>query len=638
MKYRLKILSLFVLTIILILVGAACNNNDSEENAENILEITQSEIVIEKGESYTIPLKLIGVEEVLWAVDDTTIVSVVDGVATGLAEGETIITVKSGDLTSACTVIVIDSTIMHRVEASSIVVIKGEEQEYSPLIYCNGKEVVADVNYLFDDPTIASYSNGKIKGLKTGSTNLTIVANYNGKTAYKVVSIGVVDDVYFDVSNTDVALTLVDNETEQLSFEVYEGTNIGHGELVWYSNNEDIATVENGLITAKGRGVTEIIAQYESDLGKSYDFVIDVEVKAKQINKNETIKYVLSNTPFSYELDEEVFGAILEGQNVQATLNGKKISIDKSQFGLVGRETEIIFSTKKIDYVYNFKILNGIITTSKDFVEMWDKAEPLIEGNNTFGGYWELGNDIDVGDQDKLAFWTNLFAEDSGYRFQYNLKNRAFGFLGVFDGCGYEISGVRQSVWNNSLFGEIGRTGVVKNLAVKFHPESQAKASALLAFSLSGTIENIYVSGLIASGQDDNNPQSGLIYRIQSGAKINNVISNARSSSWGSTTVAGLGFMYINGVEGFDVSGITNCFVISPTNDMKNMFAHRGLEGACSALEDTSWFETQNVGFYKGYTQTAADSSFKLSNHDLTSFEESDMWIVENGTITYNDK
>ena len=255
---------------------------------------------------------------------------------------------------------------------------------------------------------------------------------------------------------------------------------------------------------------------------------------------------------------------------------------------------------------------------------MWTAAEELADGTNTYGGYWKMGADIDVKNVTTLASWIS-----NGY----NVQSQATGgWVGTFDGCGYTFKNVGAVQLDNSLFGVI--SGTVKNLSIHIDGNKQAAGWAPLAFALSGTLENIYVSGTVASASNTNVPQSGLVWRILSGAKMNNIYSNVKCSSWGQTAVVAFGYMNVK--EGFDLSGITNCFVVSGSNDMQALFKNRGIDGAASALADTSWFATQNVGFYKGASQADADAAFVAdTTTNTTSFEASEYWTVTDGVIAF---
>lgn len=351
----------------------------------------------------------------------------------------------------------------------------------------------------------------------------------------------------------------------------------------------------------------------------------------RQINNvDETIKFYLTEETFSYTLPD-VSGAEVEGVALNADIVEDTISIDSLEFGPCGRETKISFIVNNDFYVYNLILVNDVIRSADDFLQMWDKAEPLVAGSNTFGGYWELGASFDW--EPELSPW----CQNQGYSLQAHFDNRAHGFLGTFDGCGYTIKNINTVSWS-SVFGEIGSTGVVKNLAITIQSGTQAVASAPLAFSLSGTIENIHVGGSVNSGSDDSNPQSVLVYRIQTGAKMNNIILNTTTSGWGATTIVSFGFIKISGESTvFDASGITNCFHIARDSDpVGRLFGDKEFDGAYTTVTTQSWFESQNIGYYEGANQSESNAAFKAANHDLSSFENSDMWTVTDGIITFN--
>lgn len=660
MRKRTKFLLALTCCLSIAIAGAACKTgNQSTDNAssdksssedlsnssvsdssssigdssvtEKALSIEETSVTLEKGTQKTLTVVSVGLEEALtWSSEDENVAIVVNGSVTALAEGSTTITVRADGLSASCQVTVTDATLVPVIAMNDLSLKLGETQALLPSVSYNGATVEATLSWSVGDESMISVEEGQITALKVGSTTLTVTAEYNGKSAYKQVNVNVVEDLQVSFSATKVGLTLVDDVTRTVVATVIEGGEPGTGAISWSSANPEVATVENGVITAAGRGSTTVQFSYTTASAITHYFDIEVVVSPKVVTMEEEVLFDLTDGSLTLTTAKTPVSAKVDGKTLaDTTVSGKSITIPSASFGAIGKETKLTVSSLEIDYVYDAILVNGIITTAAEYTQMWAKAEALVEGDNTFGGYWMLGADIDMSETDTY-----------GYGNVYSDQNLAtYGFLGTFNGNGYAFRNVGLTNWA-SLFGIVGNTGVIKNVSViGLRPIAGGAASAPIAVALHGTIENVYVEGEIYSLNSKNNPQSGLVFSIKSGAKIRNCIVNVKSA-WetGDQALTAFGYLHRSDTQtDGDFSGIENCYAISGATEkcvIRTAFMQQYGDGECALLPE-GFLDGRNVKIYAAETESAAIAALNAdTDKDLSAFNDGEFWLSDGNMPT----
>ncbi|NHN32258.1 Ig-like domain-containing protein [Paenibacillus agricola] len=132
-------------------------------------------------------------------------------------------------------------------------------------------DVTSSAVWTTSSSAIADVHNGTITGTSTGSA--TITATYGTRTVTIQVSVGVLLSLTADVS--EVVLRKGATQQVVVSAKYKDGsTNSVQDDAVWSSSNTKVAIVENGLITAKDTGVTEVTATFD---GKSVRVTVNVD-------------------------------------------------------------------------------------------------------------------------------------------------------------------------------------------------------------------------------------------------------------------------------------------------------------------------------------------------------------------------
>ena len=210
---------------------------------------------------------------------------------------------------------------------------------------------------------------------------------------------------------------------------------------------------------------------------------VDVKAGTTSMQINAVVKNA-TNSAVEYSLKEAVEGVSI---NASGLLTFANSVADNSYVTVVVTSKED--ANKKAEYT--LKINNFDKSTYIDVASLDDLLKYLV-------------NTDDPADLNKNYRLTNNVEILEGQWYNSNIgANAGVAFTGIFDGNGYAINGLQggEGKATFGLFKEIGVGGVVKNLAVVIGSGRMyvGAASAIIAGTNRGTIENIYVEGEIMS-------------------------------------------------------------------------------------------------------------------------------------------
>ena len=253
-------------------------------NRHNIftsISFIDTEITLKVGEEKKLNLKTknISNDEIIWDSSDSSVVSVTSGNIKGLKKGNVTITASKYDKKATINVIVLDilpEKISFKDKDITIMVGDNRKLDYElKPANVTDKKVIWEIS----DNSIIKNNNGVITALVVG-TALVKIKTVNG---YE-------DTCTIHVINRDIPLekikivkpteTLYVNETIRINTIIIP-SNATNKTLKWSSSNNEIATVENGVVKALKKG-TVTIKVYDSE-EKIYD-QIDLEVLKPIIN------------------------------------------------------------------------------------------------------------------------------------------------------------------------------------------------------------------------------------------------------------------------------------------------------------------------------------------------------------------
>ena len=262
---------------------------------KTITKVTTKDITLTAGDKYSIDYSK---GTYTWTSSNQGVAKVSDdGEIIALKSGETTITVKSGKEAVSYIVHVEkldDATAVTNVKMEKNTIEVEVDKTYDMKVVFT-PSTVTNVELTWDssDETVATVKDGVIKAIAPGTCMIT-VRTPNGNLDYclvKVVGDGTYNPVEsITISSTDV--TLNDGSSYNLSYEVVPSESVNL--ITWESSNDEIATVENGVVYAHSSGEVTITA-------KSGDISQSVSVKVGQ-------EKVLSNVVLDYNNIEVAVG------------------------------------------------------------------------------------------------------------------------------------------------------------------------------------------------------------------------------------------------------------------------------------------------------------------------------------------
>ena len=183
-----------------------------------------------------------------YEIKDNTYATIdMSGNVKGIKKGSTTIYVKTKNKEYFIPIEIIDPVLDINIFDQNIEIVKGNTQELNLIL----KENIKIKSYEYDQ-NIIEVNNQTIKGINVGKTNLRIYTNNN---TYIDINISV-SDITININKVKTELFI--NEETELKI----NTNSNNEEkIIWTSANENIATINNGIVKGISVGETTITAK-----------------------------------------------------------------------------------------------------------------------------------------------------------------------------------------------------------------------------------------------------------------------------------------------------------------------------------------------------------------------------------------
>ena len=250
---------------------------------ENVV-LDQNDITLNIGEKITLEATITPDnatnQNVTWSSEDSDIASVDDnGQVTAQGEGETTITVttEDGEKTATCQVTVLSNEEPEPEPEPEVIPVEGIALNLQNVTLEIGETTTLEATITPDNATnknvtwssensdIATVNNGIVTAIAPGETTITVTTQDGEKTAECTITVTEPEPEEIHVENVelnlqDISLEIGETATLVAVITPNDATNKN---VTWTSEDENIASVNNGIVTAIGPGETTITVTTE---------------------------------------------------------------------------------------------------------------------------------------------------------------------------------------------------------------------------------------------------------------------------------------------------------------------------------------------------------------------------------------
>lgn len=638
--------------------------SDSGSRNEVSVILDEKSVAMYEYEEYTVGCSVTGsIESPLWKSSDESVVTVNDGVLSALSVGSATVTASVGEVKSTLEVKVAKTIYAPRLEVVKEVTIESGGAYTGEVTTLWKGEKIENDNYEW------SLSDGEAENVVdiiSDKGKFTVTAKNTGATAYYVSTAfrGTVVNAKISIKVVEPVITVVpfgsDAEPEDDGYGLTLWTNSVGGDtyadlsfaatigddttenvnITWNYDFEDYDDTVAALgktadgkyrVSKQSAGKTAIVGTYVAQNGKSatVKLYITVNKAVVNINYNSVIEVEnLSPIAVPSEVDGAVTGFLLGGKDVLASVSGTQITLDKTQLPKeaknLGKAVETVFVTDEINYVFKSEVYTLIIKTKTDL----DSFGAIAKANGGFGvsgaaldGYFVLANDIEYNGRfesptDTDDIYATNYELENGISWGDTTKN---GFKGVFDGRGYNISGMtvsatkRYPTSSGGFIGYLHDNGVIRN--VSFTDAVVEENNGFICAVGGGLIENV-----------------SIVYKSLG-------VGNATTNLDTAPRKMGSFFSYINREN----ATVRNCFVdITKAVEANAVHYLVGESGSSNLTVGTRAVKVENfiiVGGNETYAKEYGTKTYAFGYAELAASEEcqktinsfGDAWEIING-------
>jgi len=537
--------------------------SDSMEEEENTvyLRMALPYVDVEQYDSLALDYTVRGTtEKVQFTSSDESVAKVDEnGVVTTFGVlGKAVITAKVEDLTSTCEVTVTKSPYAPEIvlNATKYSIEDGETLTFSVEAEWNKQTLDEEITYAVsfaEDSQAAKATIGvdgnivSIKGNGVESVNVIVSATIRGIYTSKMFTVDVkasklkiqpTSEAFAPSSGMYLAQIAATDKVPcdiansyALDFVAAKGTEKYESATIDWTVEGDAVTLVDGSVVGAKKGTATLVGTVTVG-GETATVKVLCEVIPPEVELTQTATFeiaTINNTTLM--LEEEIVGKIesaeLQGNVVSNRVRGKSMNFLADAFPKSAKDLgaqQLIINTDLVRYTMNVEVYTMVINDADELDLMrtvantgkteWSNRFQEERNSQLFDGYFVLGNDISYNREimsmtDTGSVWTVQGTETEHFR----------GFIGVFDGKGYNIDGVTvgkhpsgDDKQSGGIFGYVGTGGIVRN--VSFTNAVTLANNGFICSMGDGLIENVSISfarlggDKVSQGLTEGNPRT----------------------------------------------------------------------------------------------------------------------------------
>lgn len=343
------------------------------------LTINKNNTSIEKGNSEQLTTEILPENTtddttVTWESSDENVVTVVDGLVTAVGVGNATVTAKAAGLDATCNVVVTCALESIALDKDELKLEAGTTSD-TLVVTKNPTDATVDlanVNWTSKNPEVATVVDGKVTAVAPGTA--VIEAELDGKKATCEVTV-IVTLTGAEIENGNTTLELIKGQTSDLKVVYTPANSTEIPDATWSSSDEEVATVENGKVTALKEGTTMISVDYGNgivarrkvevkeihadsvvfnkvveSLNKKETVDLDVNILPENTTDDKTITWESSDeTVATVDKDGKVTGLKAGKTTIKATTVNGKFAEMEIEVKEVALESITVTADKKVE-------------------------------------------------------------------------------------------------------------------------------------------------------------------------------------------------------------------------------------------------------------------------------------------------
>ena len=634
MSMKKKSLSVLVL-IVCILAAFTLSACKKDSEPEITLTVSTGAVTMEKFSQTSLTATVTGTDEAVTfsSAEPDVAALITDGnsaVITGVSVGDTAITVTVADKTVTVNVYVVENTGFPTLNVSDENVPLKEGDTYPvecSFTYQNAEIAGISVSYSSDNTAAAVLSGNVITAAGIGTATVTASVSYCGELFTKDINVTVRENATFGLDAVEMTLYTSDPENDGIyqtsgaltTLATKNGSVITASGVTWESDKPLVASVDDGVVTAKGKGSAKITATWDSG-NEVYTASCKVSVELPVVDS------LLASMDFDQSLNEDGtidVSTVSYFSSVQAnsvTLNGEAVagSFSANVFtfdpgDLPAGEHNLIFSNGLVDCRVPVVIATMIVSNKAEFIKIKTKyftglqSDPPEPYKNR-DGYFILDADIDFGNEEFKMY--GLGGDTLG-------RIDIHGWFGAIDGRGHIVS--RMVFGMNGLTNVMGWDSVIKNIGFVDCSFSDAVQSGILGEFAYGTLDNCFFqlndlkgSGALAKTLYGVNFTNTVVY-ISDSVLNDSITQNAIANAVGRSSVLNNVFA----VTSLNVPFISSIGLVSGNYAKYTSFSElRAAVGSLTSFKDEYWTKTDGTLIFSRYN-VYLDNKFSSEMSEL---------------------
>lgn len=458
---------------------------------------------------------------VVWTSADESVVTVSNGLVTPVGEGITTVTATLHGYSASCMIRVYNSKAAPTLalNVNDVTIGKGETFTVQTSLTYKGEDISADAQYVWAladggvDGVAKLTADGKnavVEGSAYGTTKYVVAATVRDLTLTESFSVTVRDaGIVLDIPQltpvkgggyeTDLYTTNAGGYYKNLpiAVNVYEnGALIENAQVEFSSENAAIAKMENGMLVGLDEGQTVITARYNDSVVSIVVYVVKptFTLAQKALFEVGDLQPYVAEEPLAGEITDVTIGgtSVYGGASAGGfTLSAEKLnalSLDN-----YGEARAFVIETTEALYALTADLYSLVIESAEDYAR-WGEVSLAAgyekDGYQYWGGYFVMGANLAKdGGIPMNQFIDRLNAKVGGP------NGDKGGFVGVFDGRGYNIDGLYKTDTGirSGFIGIMSAGSVLKNVSFTNATFDDTQGCFIAFGGAKATVENLYI-------------------------------------------------------------------------------------------------------------------------------------------------